>query len=430
MPERLDPPQQRVEIRRFLIQVTVVLTIFTALAFTGMYLRTQQLMADGALTQARSYADLVVTMRAWNSRYGGVWVDRKLAGGTNAYLAKLGVSADATTTTGEALTLRNPAIMTREVSELLTDRSDVSFRLTSLKPVNPDNAPDSWERASLVAFEQGSKERWITERGAVRLALRYMRPLMVEPTCLRCHGGQGYTIGDVRGAISVTVPLAAEDIALRVNAGWLSGLGILTTLVLLGLTYMMIRQLTNRLISAESELVRMATHDSLTGLANRRQVLERLDVEASRSLRTGEPLSVIMMDVDHFKDVNDSRGHAAGDSVLVEIARRISATSRPYDLVGRFGGEEFLLVAPSTELDDAVGLAQRVRAAVADAPIDHAGGAIRVTLSAGVSAVDPAEPDALDRALARSDHALYRSKDAGRDSVTAAPPTPGEDAAR
>ena len=150
----------------------MVLIAFTALAFTGMYLRTQQLMADGALAQARSYVDLIVTMRTWNSRYGGVWVDRKLAGGTNPYLAKLGVSADATTTDGRALTLRNPAVMMREMSELLADRSDVSFRLTSLKPVDPGNAPDSGERRSLVAFEQGSTERWVTERARVRTVLR------------------------------------------------------------------------------------------------------------------------------------------------------------------------------------------------------------------------------------------------------------------
>ncbi len=410
-------PLRRTYVRTFLIRVSLVLVLFITLAFTGMYLRTRQLIAEGALTAARSYVDLIITARDWNSHYGGVYVDKAIAGPSNPYLLRLGVKPDITTTDGRAFTLRNPALMTREISEMLATRGGVTFRLTSLDPVNPANAADPWERSALLEFAKGATEQWVATSDETTPVLRYIRPLITQESCLACHASQGSRAGDIRGGLSVTVPLDAEGAALRDNALALAAFGLLSTIVLLGLTYLFVNRMSARLEEAEAALVRMATIDELTGISNRRHAFSRLKEELERSRRTGTSLCVVMVDIDWFKRVNDTFGHATGDHALAEVAGRIERSLRPYDLVGRTGGEEFLIIAPSADLEEGAALAQRLREAVATRPIQHEGHSVDVSISLGVALARPAEPDALDRALARADRALYAAKAGGRNRV-------------
>jgi len=404
--------------RRFLHEITVLVILATLLAMGAVYWRTTVLIDDSALAEARSFVDLVVATRSWNAIHGGVWVTKGPGIETNPFLAELGISADATTTDGQVLTLRNPAIMTREVSSLLARADGATFHLTSLKPVNPANTPDSWERASLEAFDSGSSERWTTGNDSPRGELRYMRPLMTDATCLKCHARQGYRVGHVRGAVSVIVPLGRVGGQALTNAILLGVLGLAFTGVMLGVTLTLVKRLRDALRRAQAELVEAATIDHLTRVANRRHTIDRLTEEIERSRRTGESLGLIMADVDHFKAINDTFGHSAGDAVLAAVAARIGAAMRPYDLLGRIGGEEFLIVAPRTDVAGAVSIAERARARVSEAPVQSGGSVARVGASFGVTLVDPHEPDALDRALARADAAMYEAKDAGRDRVS------------
>jgi diguanylate cyclase (GGDEF)-like protein len=411
-------PARRTFLRRFLVQVVLLVAVFAAAGFTAMYLRTQFLLEERSLAEARSTVDLIVAVREWNTGYGGVWAVKTDGVETNPFLRNVGVNADIKTTDGRVLTLRNHAIMTVEIGNLLTDRGGVTLRLTGLRPLDPANAPSAWERSALLAFEKGAREQRLADHAVASPVLRYMRPLLTQTGCLKCHAQQGFKVGDIQGAISVTVPLAAEHSALAVNAIWLVSSGVASVLLILGLMYLLGRQMALRLETAEATLMRMATTDELTSVWNQRHTLERLRTEIERARRTRTKLSVVMADIDRFKRVNDRFGHASGDRVLVEVARRMSRTLRPYDVIGRIGGEEFLVLAPDADLDDGATLAERIRAAVAERPIEHAGVSLNMTLSAGVSIVDPAEPDALGRALARADGALYESKANGRDRVT------------
>jgi diguanylate cyclase (GGDEF)-like protein len=155
--------------------------------------------------------------------------------------------------------------------------------------------------------------------------------------------------------------------------------------------------------------------DPLTGLPNRRAFDEELAREVARASRTGEPLAVVVLDVDRFKAVNDGHGHPAGDAVLREVAARASGAVRRGDLAARVGGEEFALLLPGADLAGAVELAGRVRAAVAARPIPAGAAALAVTVSLGCAALAPGEaPDAL---VARADARLYEAKRTGRDRV-------------
>ena len=156
---------------------------------------------------------------------------------------------------------------------------------------------------------------------------------------------------------------------------------------------------------------RLATRDSLTGLANRRLFDESLQREVARAQRLSTPLSLLVFDVDHFKQVNDTYGHQTGDTVLREVADALVANTKNYDVAARYGGDEFVVLLPGCSRDDALRVAERVRASIA-----RAVGEAPVTISAGVATVPDNATDA-ERLMAAADSALYDAKRTGRDRV-------------
>jgi diguanylate cyclase (GGDEF)-like protein len=162
-----------------------------------------------------------------------------------------------------------------------------------------------------------------------------------------------------------------------------------------------------------AELKELATTDSLTGLGNRRWFGELLESHAALAIRQGSPLSLILLDVDHFKAFNDAFGHSAGDGVLCILARVLRESSRVYDLVARYGGEEFAILLPDTDAPASLVLAERLRLAIeqTDWPLR------KVSASLGVSTIDPRRPASTDL-INEADRALYHSKRMGRNRVS------------
>jgi diguanylate cyclase (GGDEF)-like protein len=181
--------------------------------------------------------------------------------------------------------------------------------------------------------------------------------------------------------------------------------------------------LQDELNAARSLLEHQASHDTLTGVLNRRAIVAALDRELRRAERANGGLSLALLDIDHFKAVNDTFGHKAGDEVLAGFAELLRRNLREYDHIGRFGGEEFLIIAPEFSGEPATGLYERLRAAVAKAPFATSAGAMPITVSIGV-AVSGAAPCA-ESLLAAADAAMYAAKRAGRNRVAfSGPPGP------
>jgi len=178
--------------------------------------------------------------------------------------------------------------------------------------------------------------------------------------------------------------------------------------------------LQEKLLQAQQELHYMATHDNLSGLQNRYAILEALRRELSRARREGREVGIILADIDHFKRINDSLGHLAGDAVLREVAARLRKHVRPYDYVGRYGGEEFLVVLPECPLRATQGAAERMQKAVFQEPVLLAEGPVNVTISLGVTGYAQGETDELQALIRAADGALYRAKAAGRNRVMVA----------
>jgi diguanylate cyclase len=175
---------------------------------------------------------------------------------------------------------------------------------------------------------------------------------------------------------------------------------------------------------------RLAVHDDLTGTYNRRHIMQILEQEQLRAQRTGRGFTLCLMDLDHFKTINDRYGHLGGDDVLRQFAMLVLREIRTLDRVGRdgpegsqwgdenfgrYGGEEFMLVMPNTDLNGAHICVERIRRKVAETPLQVEGSSLPLTVSCGLAAYRPGED--LRATLARADQALYQAKDAGRDQV-------------
>ncbi len=177
-----------------------------------------------------------------------------------------------------------------------------------------------------------------------------------------------------------------------------------------------LHQANAELQAANAHLARLAACDTLTGLANRRRFFEQANEEIARAQRYGHALSLLMVDLDHFKSINDGYGHAAGDDVLRQLGRCLQDDLRQNDLAARIGGEEFVLLLPETPLLEACQFAERLRQRIAELPQPALRGLLRVTCSIGVASFNPAD-GCVDSLLERADAACYRAKAAGRNQV-------------
>lgn len=197
----------------------------------------------------------------------------------------------------------------------------------------------------------------------------------------------------------LTKPFNAQELRVRLRAG------------------NRILDLQEELVLAREALRDQATHDGLTGLLNRAAILELLQNELLRCGRKMQPVSVLLADLDRFKQINDTYGHQTGDVVLREVARRMKSVVRRYDAVGRYGGEEFLIVLPGCDGEAARAQAQRIREAIANSPIVSGTISLSVTGSIGVSWRGPTGNSDTDGLVRDADLALYRAKDGGRNRV-------------
>ncbi len=412
--------------RRILLYLILISAIITAAAgfslaynlsaITDHY---QQLAQE----MSRTFFKELVIVRRWNASLGGIYAPVTDRLQPNSYLDD--PRRDLTTTDGQRLTKVNPAFMTRLLAEMPDHTAEnIQFRITSLNPINPHNAPDAWERAALQTFERNAVEHFAVVEEPGGRFLRYMGRLVTEQACLGCHAKQGYQLGDVRGGIRVSLPLAPFEAAIadsRRQSYWVHGAFWLMTLTLLWTSGILLLRnvaqlegLNRYMKDLNKQLEGAALTDSLTGIPNRLYFDQQLETNMISNQRYGVAFSVIMLDLDHFKQVNDHYGHPVGDRVLREFGQIVKQQLRLTDQFARWGGEEFIIAAPHTSVDHALTVAERIRTVVAKRNFVTVG---RVTASIGVTGYRPGETAMA--LLERVDGALYRAKANGRNRVEA-----------
>lgn len=394
--------------RTFIVSLALSIALCLSAIFFGMSIRTKAILHEELLTQGRAHFKSILMTRLWNAKYGGVYVEKTNGVKSNPYLE----NPDIKTIDGRIFTLRNPAMMTREISGFSKVFDNFSFNITSLKPLNPDNRADAFETRSLIAMEQGKKEAYEIETINQQSFFRYIAPLYVTNECLKCHAKQGYKVGDIRGGISVTFNIDDFQKKLDLDTYLIIIFGVTTTTLLLTLVWFFTRRFIEKVAFARKEIERLAVTDHLTGIFNRRHLIDRFTEELQRARRNRNHLSFLIADIDRFKDLNDNYGHLKGDEVLKAIVRRIAKSIRGYDILGRFGGEEFIVILPETDIEDAMNLAERIRTGIKETSIDD----MAVTVSIGVATLE-IEDKNIDDLIRRADKALYAAKEAGRNCV-------------
>lgn len=330
--------------------------------------------------------------------------------------------------------------ISRNIKDLLNEQRQqhsmepIYFKLASENPRNPINQADDIETTLLRRMNQENLAEYqevvqVQGQEVLYLAVPIERS---TPGCMKCHGNPkdapqelvamyGDKAGffenpdDIRALISIRVPLAGvlasadqmADVIVLVTLGVLSSIYALITFFSLRLDAQQ-----QQIVQQNIELSQLSVTDNLTGTLNRLGALGRLQELASLAARHGYPFTIMMMDLDHFKNVNDQHGHAAGDEVLKGFTEIVRAHIRSSDLLCRWGGEEFLLVCPHLDQDNADRLAEKLRQAVEKASFLAD---IRLTTSIGIAEFKPGE--SVTRLIERADQALYSAKEAGRNRV-------------
>ena len=396
--------------RKKIIPVSVAWIILITMSFLWNYANARKEQETIAFQTARSFFNLIVITRDWNSRHGGVYVPVTEKTLPNPYLDDS--MRDIEVDDGLKLTKVNPAFMTRQISEIAEERNGIVFHITSLKPIRPENKPNLKEVTFLREFESGAKEKGLFVKEDSRTLFFFMAPLKTEEACLKCHSKQGYKEGDIRGGISVTLPFSMGIPLSSLSLGHI-GIG------LIGLVGIFVAG--RRLSKAYETIERQAVIDALTEIPNRQSFSDTMEREFKRSQREQVPLSIIMCDIDHFKEYNDSYGHSNGDLCLKKVAQAIrNSLKRAGDFCARYGGEEFIVILPNTSPDGAMRVAERMRLNVEEMGIAHKKSlpAQIVTMSLGVAtSEDTSSLVSLEELIRCADMALYKAKDLGRNQV-------------
>lgn len=421
-PEGPLPPRTRDHSRTYSLLLALVWTLVFGLSVAANLLSLRRETSAIAQNIARAYIDKDILYRNWNALHGGVYVPLNQGLAPNPYYPATMPEREVVTPSGRVLTFVNPAYMMRQIYELAQKENQISGHLTSLKPLRPQNGPSEWETQALRAFERGETEVSSTIREGNQSYLLLMRPLITEESCLQCHAQQGYRKGDVRGGISIKLPMELVQPGLRqqyimvlaAHGGlWLLGLGGLYG------GYRDLRRRTEERDRALEELTRVnalledqATIDPVTGTFNRRKFTELLQARLEEFKRYRIPVVLVFFDVDHFKSINDCYGHETGDMVLAQLALVVGSMIRKTDVVARYGGEEFVILLHHNDVYSVRNLIEKVRCRVESHRFPEVG---RVTCSFGMTQFQP--DDTPESVVRRADQAMYAAKGSGRNRV-------------
>lgn len=410
--------------RQYVMLVMLIISLAIASSFLGFSWRTDGMLRHQLLEEARAFRQEVLLLRKWVKQHEGIYIraepgyaprpDTQQAFGRKQFIRD---------GEGQLYLLRNSSEVTKELSNLSRSEGIVSFRTISLTPIKPEDLPDDFEAGALRQLQHGNTDEvyGLTEQPNGEAVFRYLYPFHTDNSCLKCHQEYGYRAGKIDGALSIQVPASNYLSERNINRWLMIGSALLVILLVIATIALIAYRFMRELKRADEQLQRLASEDPLTGLYNRRVGMEWLRQGLARHTRSHKPLSLMMLDIDHFKQVNDTYGHLNGDRVLVELAGLIKASVRPYDFAVRYGGEEFMLVLADCNLQAAQLIAERLRHMVEEhRVVIDSETTITFTLSVGVAELADETDETEEQLIGRADSALYQAKETGRNRVVLA----------
>ncbi len=433
--KNIKSPAPKSRTLRYITFFTLFWTTLLATSLAWNLYVTSQNTLESARIEARSAYDEAIVYMSWNTEHGGVYVEDIEKAKVDGDIIT-GVEKKIVTTTDKKLRLVNPAAMMREVNTLSNNNQRTITRLTSINPLNSENSPDAWEVGALSVITSGVTEYSSIETANGKDYMRFMKPVVAVKQCISCHNSQGLKAGDIAGALSATVPMgpltkakfhSIFSMILAHSTIWLAGL--------FGLHFMtgrlkksearrlqaelelrrhtdkleeMVRERTTELEHKSMALEHQTLHDGLTGLPNRSLLIERALQSLQFANRDEFPCSLLMLDLNRFKEVNDALGHHVGDLLLQEVARRLKTCLRASDTLARLGGDEFAIVLPKLG-EEQVTVITKILLDVLNKPFELAGKRLYIGGSIGI-AFYPKHGDDTAQLMQRADVAMYHAK--------------------
>jgi diguanylate cyclase (GGDEF)-like protein len=406
-------------VKQFLILSTVIIALIVSAVFFSFYAKTQELTNYTLLQQARALQKEMIITRRWVAENGGIYFKQKPDSKAVPHEPIVpGMKTYYRDTDGNMYLMRIPGDAVSGISELSDSTGQYTFHMTLINPrIKATHTPDAFEIKGLKQFAQGGKEFTAIENTKQGQVFRYMTPLKFEDSCNNCHSQKVLKDRGAKAALTINIPMSLIGQQLAQNKKHILYSAILVFTVLFGLLALVSRRFFKTLTRAQDQLLEMATTDGLTGLLNRKTGIARIEEEISRHMRSEMSLSCIMIDIDDFKSINDNHGHLAGDNVLIAVAEILRNSTRRYDIICRYGGEEFLLLLPEAGITSAIAVAEKIRSALLDKIVIFNNETIRFTASFGVTQIEKSEKETADTIIHRADCALYVAKAEGRNKV-------------
>ena len=425
----------------------LMLTLIWALLCATSYYLNNKGIVSAAQTAMSMRGDIgnntAQAIIKWSTGHDRIYIPQTKDNQPNPYIDH--AEKNIVTPTGTKLTLITPGRLLQQVTQYLNDKT-VKYGVISLQAMNPSTKPTAWQASILRQFLQDPSSKSFTTTQDNRF--HYITPILAEKNCISCHHKLDLKVGDLMGAVTFSYDLTN----INTQKGNLQQQNILSHLLafsLLMLVSLLALRYARRLIVnietekkqreqiisdktavlreeikqhkiARAELQRLATHDPLTGIRNRRHFLDCLDAEIQRFQRYSNDFSLLMLDLDHFKKINDRYGHDCGDTVLIKFAKEIKQLLRKSDVFVRYGGEEFAIIATSTRIDSAKRFADKLTRQVAAMSIDYNEHAVGITVSIGVAAPSLLPQPSPELLIATADKALYQAKNSGRNQAVCA----------
>lgn len=381
-------------------------------------LQLEQLVEREALVRLESANNI----RRWIVGFGGVYAPVSEHHQPNPYIPE-SANRDIESTTGIQLTIANSI---SALSHIMGKENRVEggyIRFTGPDPLKQSNLPDAWETGALRRLAAGEKLLGDFTELEDKPYYRLMQPLYLKPKCYKCHEYRSFELGDIVGGLGVNVDLEVYS-GLRhgmYRAHLINYLVIwVIGAVAIGFVGRRWRGFMAERDDYSRQLRELATHDSLTGFLNRHQLDVFFNKELARAKRNHGALSILMVDMDNFKTINDRYGHQAGDKVIKSIARQLQECTRASDYVVRYGGDEFLFLLPESDHARCLEKAEALRKRVASAPIrldDQT--EVRMSLSIGAASY-PNHGSTRQELIEQADLAVYKAKQEGRNCACSA----------
>ncbi len=403
-------------VRKYVGLISLIICLVILSSYWGFSNRTSQLLHDQIIEQARGFHQQLLLIREWISMNQGVFVkfreNRHVWPEDNFEFKRRLTMNDPE---GNKYILRNSSEVLKELSDLAFAKGLVKFKATSLNPINETDKPDPFEVEALAQFTQGNLEFYRMENSGDEHQFRYAVGLKTTKKCMKCHKDYDYVEGEFNSGISLKIPatVLVQQQNYAVFYTIASGVGIVILVLLV--IYFLYTNFIKVLIAADERLVTMATRDVLTGLYNRQSGFEIIEAEMERARRNHQPLHILMLDVDHFKMVNDTYGHHIGDMVLQHLGGILEHSKRRYDYAFRYGGEEFVVFLSELSDEGAVLMAERIRQNIMKSPVEVDDTTISYTASFGLARWD--EKASVETLVNQADTALYQAKEKGRNRV-------------